>query len=63
MFNRFNNNNYNNNEKVRKQVVDYYGTAMFNGNPMAMMELENVKRMNNEQLQREARKLGIIKNK
>ena len=63
MFDRFNNNNNNNNEKIRKQVIDYYGTAMFNGNPMAMMDLENARRMNNEQLQREARKLGIIKNK
>ena len=48
MFDRFNNNK--DNDKV-----------MFNVNQIAMIDLEKVQRMNNDQIQKEARKLGIIK--
>lgn len=42
-------------DKLRGDLRDYYGTAMFNGNPMAMMELEEVERASNEELARIAR--------
>lgn len=32
-------------DKLRGDLRDYYGTAMFNGNPMAMMELEEGRAM------------------
>ncbi len=42
-------------DKLRGDLRDYYGTAMFNGNPMAMMELEEVERASNADLERIAR--------
>lgn len=42
-------------DKLRGDLRDYYGTAMFNGNPMAMMELEEVERASNAELERIAR--------
>ena len=31
-------------ERLREDLKDYYGTAMFNGFPMAMMEVDKVSR-------------------
>lgn len=36
--------------KLRRDLIDYFGTAMFNGFPMSMMELEEVKRASDEEL-------------
>ena len=46
-------------DRLRKDVRDYYGTAMFNGNPMAMMELEEAERASDEELRGIARQCGI----
>lgn len=39
-------------ERLRKELEDYYGTAMFNGNPMAMIELEDALKANDDELRR-----------
>ena len=46
-------------ERLRADLRDYFGTAMFNGNPMAMMELEEVERASGEELRRMAPRVGI----
>ena len=46
-------------ERLRADLRDYYGTAMFNGNPMAMMELEEVERASGDDLRYWAREAGI----
>ena len=37
-------------DKLREYLIDYYGTAMFNGFPMAIEELEEVKRASDEKV-------------
>ena len=46
-------------DKLRKDMKDYYGTAMFGGFPMAVMDLSKVERASNEELVRMAQKNGI----
>lgn len=43
-------------ELLRKDLKDYYGTAMFGGSPMAMMELSEVERASEKELIRLAEK-------
>ena len=45
--------------KLRKDLEDYFGTAMFSGNPQAMMELEKVRRASAEELVSIARRTGF----
>ena len=47
-------------DELRERLIDYYGTAMFNGFPMAMFDLEKVKRMSDEEIIEEAYRVGII---
>ena len=37
-------------DRLREDLEDYFGTAMFNGNPQSMMELEEVKRASEQEL-------------
>lgn len=37
-------------EKLRDDLIDYYGTAYYNGFPMAIIELNEVSNANNDQL-------------
>lgn len=46
-------------DKLRRNIKDYYGTAMFSGSPMAIIELSKVERMSNEELVKLAKKLKI----
>ena len=46
-------------EGLREDLITYFGTAMFNGNPMAMMELEEVKRASDFEVIRIARKNNV----
>lgn len=46
-------------EQLRDDLKDYYGTAMFGGFPMAMIEAEKVLRASDEELIRIAEKNGI----
>ena len=48
-----------NTEDLRKELKDYYGTAMFNGNPMAVMELSRVDNASDAELERLARQAGL----
>ena len=45
-------------EGLRDMLIDYYGTAMTNGNPMAVIELSNVERASEEELINTARSIG-----
>lgn len=53
-------NTENDNERLRREVEDYYGTAMFNGFPMAMMDLEKTRRASDEELVQIARELNRL---
>lgn len=37
-------------ERLREDLMDYYGTAMYSGSPMAMMELIDVDSATNSEL-------------
>lgn len=37
-------------DKLRKDLIDYYGTASYNGFPMAIIELTNVENASNDEL-------------
>jgi hypothetical protein len=50
-------------DRLRRDLVDYYGTAMYSGFPMAMMELEQLKRASETELEKFAKKAGLNLNK
>ena len=45
--------------QLRRDMKDYYGTAMFNGFPMAVMDLSKVERMSDRELVELAQKNGV----
>ena len=45
--------------RLRRDMKDYYGTAMFNGFPMAVMDLSKVEHMSDRELVELARKSGV----
>jgi hypothetical protein len=45
--------------RLRRELEDYFGTAMFSGNPMAMMDLQRVQNASGEELRRIARQNGF----
>lgn len=46
-------------EKLRKNIMDYYGTAMMKGFPQAMFDLQKIKQASDEELIVWAKKAGI----
>jgi hypothetical protein len=46
-------------DRLRRDLADYYGTAMYSGFPMEMMELEQVKRASEAELEKFAKKAGL----
>ena len=46
-------------DRLREDILDYYGTAMFNGFPMAVMDLSKVERMSDRELVELAQKNGV----
>lgn len=48
-----------NSEKLRNDLKDYFGTAMFCGNPMAVMDLSRVESASEEELKEIAEKNGF----
>lgn len=50
-------------DRLRRDMEDYYGTAMFNGFPMAMMDLHKVHNASNEELRQMAMDNGVDLNK
>ena len=45
--------------RLRKDMQDYYGTAMFNGFPMAVMDLSKVEQLSDQELVELAQKTGL----
>ena len=45
--------------RLRRDLEDYYGTAMFSGFPMAVMDLSRVERMSGRELVELAQKNGV----
>ena len=45
--------------RLRRDMKDYYGTAMFNGFPMAVMDLSKVERLSDRELVALAQKNGV----
>ena len=37
-------------QKLRNDIKDYYGTAVFNGFPMAMIDVINVDRLSDQEI-------------
>lgn len=50
---------YINGDDLRKDLIDYYGTAMTGGFPMAMMDLSKVENASAEELLEYADKAGL----
>ncbi len=46
-------------EKLRKDLIDYFGSAMFSGFPMAVVDLSDVERASNDELIKIAKKNGF----
>ena len=46
-------------QRLRKDLIDYYGTAMTGGFPMAVMDLSRVERASDRELIELARKKGV----
>lgn len=46
-------------EELRKELEDYYGTAMASGLPMAVLDLAEVSAMSDEEVIMEAEKLHL----
>jgi len=46
-------------DRLRRDIKDYYGTAMFNASPMAVMELSRIERMSDLEIVEEAQKIGV----
>ncbi len=46
-------------KKLRRDMEDYYGTAMSGGFPMAVMELSKVEHMSDRELVELAKKNGV----
>ena len=46
-------------KRLRRDMKDYYGTAMFNGFPMAVMDLSKVERLSDRELIELAQKNGV----
>ncbi len=45
--------------RLRRDMKDYYGTAMFNGFPMAVVDLSRVERLSDSELVELAQKNGV----
>ena len=46
-------------DRLRRDMKEYYGTAMFNGFPMAVMDLSKVERLSDSELVELAQKNGV----
>lgn len=50
-------------DELREYIMDYYGTAMFNGYPAAIIDLSEVESMGGYELCKKAEEVGIDLNK
>ena len=47
-------------EELRDRLIDYYGTAMYSGFGMAVIDIARIENMDDEEIIEEARRVGII---
>ena len=47
-------------EKIKNELIDYYGTAMMNGFPMAVMELSDIENLSDDEIIALAEELGLV---
>lgn len=50
-------------EKLRKDLIDYYGTASFNSSQLAIIEMSKIENANNEEIIKIAKENKIDLNK
>ena len=50
------------NDDLKNKLKDYYGTAMYSGNPMAVIELSKVETASDYEFERLAKQAGIDTN-
>ena len=46
-------------DRLRRDMKDYYGTAMLNASPMAVMDLSRIERASDMEIVEEAQKAGV----
>lgn len=46
-------------DRLRRDLMDYYGTAMFSGFPMAVFDLSRIERASDDELIEIAQKNGV----
>ena len=46
-------------DRLRRDLKDYYGTAMFNASPMAVLDLSRVERASDMEIVEMAQKNGV----
>ena len=46
-------------ERLRKDLINYYGTAMINASPMALMDVSKAEKANGQELIRMAQAAGL----
>ena len=46
-------------DRLRRDLKDYYGTAMFNASPLAIMELTKVERASDREIVEMAQENGV----
>ena len=46
-------------DRLRRDIKDYYGTAMFNASPMAVLDLSRVERASDMEIVEMAQKNGV----
>ena len=46
-------------DRLRRDVIEYYGTAMFNASPMAIMELSKAESASDEEIVNMALQAGL----
>ena len=46
-------------DELREQLMDYYGTAMTSGMPMAVVDLVNIEQASDEDIIQLARNIGL----
>jgi len=47
-------------EELRSRLIDYYGTALYSGFVFAQADIVRVERMDDQELVREAQRIGIL---
>ena len=46
-------------DRLRRDLKDYYGTAMFSASPMAVLDLSRIERASDLEIIEEARRIGV----